>query len=149
MVGYLNDATATSEVIREGWLRTGDLASRDSDGYIYLKGRSRDVIIRGGENVYPVDVEAVLREHEAVADAAVVGVPDAIMTEVPVAFVVLSDGREVTVVELLDFAAERLARFKRPVAVWFVHELPRTSNGKVQRGQLAELAVGRIGSDVR
>jgi acyl-CoA synthetase (AMP-forming)/AMP-acid ligase II len=141
MLGYFDDPDATSSALDGGWLHTGDLAYRDADGYVYLKGRSREVIIRGGENVYPAEVETVLCQHPAIADAAVVGIPDSVMTEVPVAFAVLQpSARQPTVEELMAFMEERLARFKRPVAITLVEELPRTATGKVHKPSLVARA---------
>jgi acyl-CoA synthetase (AMP-forming)/AMP-acid ligase II len=140
MLGYYRNPDATAGTLRDGWLHTGDLACREEDGYIYLKGREREVIIRGGENVYPAEVEAVLAQHPSVGEAAVVGIPDSVMTEVPVAFVALREPDVVTVKELLGFTSERLARYKCPVHLELVDELPRNSIGKVRKTDLAERA---------
>jgi acyl-CoA synthetase (AMP-forming)/AMP-acid ligase II len=144
MIGYYRDQSATAETIREGWLHTGDLGYQDADGYVFLKGRRREVIIRGGENVYPAEVEAVLCEHPAIAEAAVVGIPDSVMTEVPVAFVALREGEVQTPEKIRAFVSERLARYKLPVVIDIVDTLPRNTSGKVQKVLLAEQAAVHI-----
>ena len=136
--GYWRNPAATAQAFTEdGWLRTGDIAEADDEGFYRIKGRLKDMYISGGENVYPAEVEAVLHEHPLVTDAAVVGVPDDRWGEVGVAFVV-SDG--VGEEELVDWCAARLARFKVPTSVRFVPEIPRNSLGKIQKlGLLAEV----------
>jgi acyl-CoA synthetase (AMP-forming)/AMP-acid ligase II len=140
MLGYYRNTEATAEVLRDGWLHTGDLAYKDSDGYLYLKGRKREVIIRGGENVYPAEIEGVLSGHRAVREVAVVGIPDSVMTEVPVAYVVLQEGGSVSEDELRAHAAQHLARYKRPVVIEVVDELPRNAVGKVLKVVLSDAA---------
>jgi fatty-acyl-CoA synthase len=132
--GYWRNPEATAETIRDGWLRTGDLVERDGDGYYRVRGRLKELVISGGENVYPAEVEAVLHEHPAVADAAVVGVPDERWGEVCAAFVVLRE--ETTEQDLRTFCAGRLARFKVPKSFHVVDELPRNSMGKIQKSEL-------------
>jgi fatty-acyl-CoA synthase len=132
--GYWRNPEATESTMRDGWLRTGDIAERDEEGFYRIKGRLKDMYISGGENVYPAEVEAVLHEHPAVADAAVVGVPDERWGESGVAFVVAVG--EVSEEELVDFARERLARFKVPKAVRFVDVLPRSGMNKVLKDEL-------------
>jgi fatty-acyl-CoA synthase len=137
--GYWRNAEATAQAFTEdGWLRTGDIAEADDEGYYRIKGRLKDMYISGGENVYPAEVEAVLHEHPQVADAAVVGVPDERWGEVGVAFVVAAGvGEE----ELAEWCAGRLARFKVPTSIRFVQEIPRNSLGKIQKqGLLVEVA---------
>jgi acyl-CoA synthetase (AMP-forming)/AMP-acid ligase II len=122
----------------DGWLRTGDLGRLDDDGYLYLAGRRGDMIIRGGENVYPVEVENVLLEHPRVADAAVVGVPDKLFGEVVKAFVVATDPADLPdPAQLRLFARNSLAGFKVPAEWEFLPQLPRTATGKVLRRKLA------------
>jgi fatty-acyl-CoA synthase len=132
--GYWRNPDATAEVLVDGWLRTGDLAERDDEGFYRIKGRLKDMYISGGENVYPAEVESVLHEHPAVADAAVVAVPDDRWGEVGAAFVVASAA--VSEDELVEFVRGRLARFKAPKAVRFVDVLPRSGMGKVQKEEL-------------
>ncbi|MGI5267690.1 AMP-binding protein [Nonomuraea sp. CA-218870] len=139
MAGYLDDPEATAEVMRDGWLRTGDLGWIGDDGYVRIAGRARDMVIVGGFNVYPAEVEHVLADHPAVADAAVVGVPDDRLGEVTAAFVVASG--ELDESELLTWCRERLANFKVPRRVWILDELPRGAVGKIAKPRLQELAV--------
>ncbi len=136
MRGYLNRPDATSEVLRGGWLHTGDLGRQDEDGYIYIVDRTKDLIIVGGLNVYPREVEEVLATHPAVAEVAVVGVPDPTRGEAPKAYVVLKPGVQASKRELLRFVRDRLASFKVPREVDFCQSLPRTISGKVLREQL-------------
>jgi o-succinylbenzoate---CoA ligase len=124
----------------DGWLHTGDLGHIDEDGFLYVTGRSRELIVTGGENVMPAEVEAVLVGHPAVADAAVVGRPDPEWQEAVHALVVLVEGREASEEELREHCAGSLARFKVPKRVDFVSSLPRTASGKLLRGELLELA---------
>jgi fatty-acyl-CoA synthase len=137
MLGYWQRPEATAETLRGEWLRTGDLATRDAEGFISLVGRARDMYISGGENVYPAEVERVLLEHPDVAEVAVVGMPDPTWGETGCAFVVPARPgfREDSV---LAWAAERLARFKLPRRFVCVESLPRTDTGKVQKHRLAE-----------
>ena len=136
--GYWRNPEATAQAFTDdGWLRTGDVAEADDEGYYRIKGRLKDMYISGGENVYPAEVEAVLHEHPAVADAAVVGVAHERWGEAGVAFVV-ADG--VSEEELIDWCSARLARFKVPLSIRFVAEVPRNSLGKIQKqGLLAEV----------
>jgi o-succinylbenzoate---CoA ligase len=124
----------------DGWLHTGDLGHIDEEGFLYVTGRRSEVIVTGGENVMPAEVEAVLLSHPAVADAAVVGRPHPEWQEAVCALVVLADGGEVGEEELRDHCASSLARFKVPKQVDFVSDLPRTASGKLLRGQLPEPA---------
>jgi acyl-CoA synthetase (AMP-forming)/AMP-acid ligase II len=140
MLGYYRNEAATAEVLRDGWLHTGDLAYQDADGYLFLKGRKREVIIRGGENVYPTEIEGILSTHPAVGEVAVVGIPDSVMTEVPVAYVVLQQGASASEDELRAHAAQHLARYKRPVVIEVVDELPRNAVGKVLKAVLRDSA---------
>ena len=132
--GYWRNAEASAEAFVDGWLRTGDVAERDDEGFYRIKGRLKDMYISGGENVYPAEVESVLHEHGAVADAAVVAVPDERWGEVGVAFVVAAG--DVSADELLEHVRARLARFKAPKTVRFVDSLPRSGMGKVQKDEL-------------
>jgi long-chain acyl-CoA synthetase len=137
MAGYHNLPEETARTIRDGWLHTGDIGRRDADGFVSVLERKKDLIIRGGINVYPRDVEEVLAEHPAVAMAGVVGRPDELFGEEVVAFVVLRAGAEATSEQdLVAFAAERLSKPKRPKEVRFVPQLPLTPVGKVNRREL-------------
>ncbi len=136
--GYWRDPAATAAVFADGWLLTGDVAARDDEGYYRIVGRLKDMVISGGENVYPAEIENVLHEHAAVAEAAVVGVPDERWGEACLAFVVLAGGREATAEELLQFLRGRLAKFKVPQDVRFVERLPRNAMNKVAKAELLE-----------
>jgi fatty-acyl-CoA synthase len=138
MLGYWRQPEASAEAFRDGWLRTGDLARIDPEGFVTLAGRSRDMFISGGENVYPAQVEAVYAEHPAVREIAVIGVPDPEWGEVGRAFVVLRPGRELEPDALAAWGRERLAAFKVPRSFVAVDALPRTVTGKVQKHRLAE-----------
>ena len=134
---YFNDDDATASTWRDGWLHSGDLAYLDEDGFLYIVGRQKDVIIRGGNNVHATDVEAVLYEHPAVQEAAVAGVPHAVLGEDVGAWVVLRRrARRSTADELRAFCAERLADYKVPRAWTFLDELPRNATGKVLKHEL-------------
>ena len=141
MLGYLNNAEATADALRGGWLHTGDVGYGDEDGYYYLVDRKKDMIIRGGENVYPREIEDVLLEHAGVQAAAVVGRPHEIRGEEVHAFVVLSDA--VGVAEIEEHCRERLAPFKVPSSWDVVDELPKSATGKIDKKVLRErLAAG-------
>jgi len=131
MRGYLNRPTETAAVLRDGWYRTGDLGRVDEDGYYYIVDRKTDLILVGGLNVYPREVELVLTDHPAVAEAAVVGVPDPIRGEAPKAFVILRNGERVAPQDLLQWCRQRLANYKIPRSVAVVEDLPRTVTGKI------------------
>ncbi len=132
--GYWRDEEGTASAFRDGWLLTGDVAERDDEGNYRILGRLKDMVVSGGENVYPAEIESVLHEHPAVVDAAVIGVADERWGEVCVAFVVLSES--VTEEELPEHCRGRLARFKVPKAFHVVDELPRNSLGKIQKSEL-------------
>ncbi|HEX5188276.1 MAG TPA: long-chain fatty acid--CoA ligase [Streptosporangiaceae bacterium] len=136
MRGYWNLREETAQVITDGWLRSGDIARADDDGYVYVADRVKDVIISGGENVYPAEVESALRAHPAVADCGVIGVPDDRWGEVGRAVVVLRPGAEADEVGILAFLDGRIARYKIPRSVRFAAELPRTATGKIAKRAL-------------
>jgi acyl-CoA synthetase (AMP-forming)/AMP-acid ligase II len=136
MHGYWNRPEATAATIRDGWLHTGDAGYVDADGYLYIHDRVKDMIISGGENVYPAEVENVLFGHPAVADAAVIGVPDARWGEAVKAVVVLRATRPATEAELIAYCRERIAHYKAPKSVDFVESLPRNASGKVLKREL-------------
>ncbi len=139
MSGYWKDPTKTAKAIdKEGWLHTGDMGYMDEEGYIYLAGRGDDMIIRGGENISPEEVENVLYCHPCVEECAVIGIPDPEWGQEPRACVVLKVGKSVTTEELVEFCRARLSSFKRPRSVVFVDELPRTSTGKILKRVLRE-----------
>jgi long-chain acyl-CoA synthetase len=136
MKGYWGREEATREAIPDGWLRTGDLARQDTDGYFFIVDRKKDLIIRGGYNVYPREVEEVLYEHPAVAEAAVVGIPHPTHGEEVGAAVVLRPGVEAAPAELRAFCRERVAAYKYPRHVWLEAALPKTATGKVLRREV-------------
>lgn len=133
--GYYNDPEETSEAFRlgDGWLWTGDMGVLDDDGFLTLVDRSKDMLVSGGESIYPAEIENALYEHEAVEECAVFGIPDEQWGEVPAAHVVLATNRVVTEEELIDFCASRIPRHKRPRLIRFVNELPRTPVGKIRK----------------
>lgn len=135
--GYWNRPEETGKTIQDGWLHTGDLARRDADGFFSIVGRSKDLIISGGENVYPAEVEAILAGHASVAEVALIGVPDAKWGEVPRAVVVLKPGTAVEERELITFAKSKLASYKTPKSVVFVEVMPKTAVGKIDKRALA------------
>jgi fatty-acyl-CoA synthase len=137
MLGYWQRPDATSETLREGWLRTGDLATRDKAGDISLVGRAREMYISGGENVYPAEVEATLVEHPSIAEAAVVAMTDATWGEVGRAHVVALPGKRIDADEVTDWLSSRLARYKQPKTILVEQTLPRTASGKVQKHRLS------------
>ncbi|MDP2729221.1 MAG: long-chain-fatty-acid--CoA ligase [Dehalococcoidales bacterium] len=139
MTGYWKDAEKTSKTIdKDGWVHTGDIGYVDEDGYFYLAGRATDMIIRGGENISPEEVEGVLLSHPKVEDGAIIGVPDEEWGEVPLAVVVAKKGETVTAEELMEYCRVNLASFKRPRAVVFIDELPRNPMGKIIKKELRE-----------
>jgi acyl-CoA synthetase (AMP-forming)/AMP-acid ligase II len=140
MRGYWDDPAATAKIMRGGWLHTGDIGSIDPHGYLWLTDRLKDVIIRGGQNIYPAEVERVLRTHPAVADASVVAVPDPDWGQAPFAFVVRDPAVGCTAADLAELTAEALAPYKRPREIRFVDVLPRTASGKVLKRVLREWA---------
>jgi long-chain acyl-CoA synthetase len=143
VVGYWNKPEATAETFRDGWVRTGDLARIDEEGFVFIIDRAKDMLIRGGENIYCVEVENALYEHPAVMDAAVVPVPHKTLGEEPGAVVTLKAGAEATEDELRAFVAERLAAFKVPVKIQFRTEtLPRNANGKILKSELKQVFAG-------
>ena len=140
MVGYLNRPDATAETVKDGWLHTGDVGRLDEEGFLYIVDRKKDMIIRGGENIYPAEVESVLYEHSSVAEAAIVGIPDEIYGESVVAFVVLKAGEEATPQDLIAFVRDQTMPFKAPSRVVFKDELPKSGVGKILRRVLRDEA---------
>ncbi len=136
MRGYYNKPEATAEAIRGGWFHSGDIARRDEDGYFYIVDRKKDMIIRGGYNIYPREIEEVLYEHPDVVEAAVVGIPDDLMGEEVGACVVLRAGSTATAQSISDFVKERVAAYKYPRSVWFVDALPKGATGKILKREI-------------
>ncbi len=146
MLGYWGDPERTAEAIdRARWMHTGDLATMDEQGYVKIVGRSKDMIIRGGENVYPREVEEFLYSHPAISDASVYGVPDPRYGEAVMVSVILRDGEQLTEEELRAFCAGKIAHFKVPSHIAFVDEFPMTVTGKVQKFRMRDAAIERLG----
>lgn len=139
MKGYYKRPEETAQALRNGWLHTGDVGYLDEEGYLYITDRKKDMIIKGGENIYPSEVESYLVEHPAVSEAAVIGIPDEKYGEDVMAFVVLNPGHEATEEELITFCQARVAKFKCPARIKFVAALPKTLVGKVQKGELRKM----------
>ena len=139
VAGYWRNPEATAETIRDGWLHTGDIAVRDADGCYSILGRSKEMFISGGENVYPAEIESVLMAHPQVLDVAVVGVPHPTWGEVGRAFIVAGDSYDEN--ELIAFLQERLARYKLPRSIVLIDALPLTAIGKVDKKRLEQQEV--------
>jgi long-chain acyl-CoA synthetase len=145
--GYCDEPEETVRTFTRGWLRSGDLAQLDDDGFIYMVDRTKDMIIRGGENVYCVEVENALSDHPAVAECAVIGVPHPVLGEEVGAVVVLRAGLKITVDELAVFIRERIAAFKVPTRVWFrATPLPRNPAGNALKREVRDEVLGRSGA---
>jgi long-chain acyl-CoA synthetase len=141
--GYWNKPQATAETFVDGWVKTGDLAKVDEEGFVYIVDRAKDMLIRGGENIYCVEVENALYDHPAIMDAAVVGIPHRTLGEEPAAVVHLKPGMAADEQELRHCVAQRLAAFKVPVKVVFWPEtLPRNANGKIIKRDLKSVVAG-------
>jgi acyl-CoA synthetase (AMP-forming)/AMP-acid ligase II len=137
MKGYWRNPEATAATIRgDGWLRTGDVAYMDADGFVYLHDRVKDMIVSGGENIYPAEVENALMAHPAVSDVAVIGIPSERWGETVKGIVVMAPGSEVTADELIAFARSRIAHYKAPSSIDFLPALPRNPSGKVLKREL-------------
>ncbi|MHB1127499.1 MAG: o-succinylbenzoate--CoA ligase [Bacillota bacterium] len=134
--GYWNNPEATGEAFRNGWFHTGDLVRQDEDGFLYIVDRKKDMIISGGENIYPVEIEQILYRHPKIHEVAVVGLRDEKWGERPVAVVAVKPGESISESEVIDFCEDKLARFKIPKQVQFVDHLPRNATGKVLKTQL-------------
>lgn len=144
--GYWNRPEATAATFVDGWVRTGDLARLDEEGFVYIVDRAKDMVIRGGENIYSTEVENVLYAHPAVTDAALIGLPHRTLGEEPAAVVKLAPGATASEAELQAWVRERLAAFKVPVAIRFVADtLPRNANGKILKRELGALFADRLG----
>jgi len=145
MTGYWNRSEATAQAIIDGWLHTGDIASVDADGYVYIQDRIKDMIISGGENVYPAEIENVLSGHEGIAEVAVIGMPSAKWGESPLAIVVKKD-EALTAEAVLQHCKGKLAPFKQPRYVEFIDVIPRNPTGKVLKRVLREQFPGPASS---
>lgn len=136
MSGYWRRPEATSETMVDGWLYTGDLARVDEDGFLYIIGRKKEMLISGGENIYPLEIEQVITQLEDVSEVAVTGVADPIWGEVPAAFVVKRPSSELTAQEIIEFCRDKLAKYKLPKEIIFIDELPKNATGKIQKNKL-------------
>jgi acyl-CoA synthetase (AMP-forming)/AMP-acid ligase II len=140
MRGYLNKPEETAKTIVDGWLHTGDVGIFDEDGYLRIVDRIKDMIIRGGENIYPKEIETVLYRHDGVLEAAVIGRPDDVLGEVVVAYVAARGGAELTADELHELCSEQLAKYKRPVLIELLEELPKNAVGKIDKPALRQVS---------
>lgn len=138
MLGYWNDPKLTAETIQDGWLHTGDLATVDEEGFVYMVDREKDMYISGGENVYPAEVEKVLGENAKILEAAIIGVPDEKWGEVGKALIVLRDDQKMTDEDVFEFLSGKLAKYKLPKYVEFTDEFPKTGSGKIKKTELRE-----------
>jgi acyl-CoA synthetase (AMP-forming)/AMP-acid ligase II len=139
MTGYYLNPTATAETLIDGWIRSGDLGTTDNDGFLYIVGRKKDLIIRGGANVYPVDIEEALYTHAGVAECAVIGKPDALFGEIVKAYVV-KKADDITAEQLVAHCKSLLADYKVPSEIEFIEELPKGPTGKILRRELREMS---------
>jgi len=146
MKGYYNNPEATNEAIdQDGWLHTGDLATMDENGYCRITGRLKDMIIRGGENIYPREIEEFLYKHPKILDVQIVGVPDKTYGEEVMAWIILKDGETATAEEIREFCRGNISRHKIPRYIEFVDSYPMTASGKIQKFKLREMAKQRLG----
>lgn len=136
MKGYLRNEEATRQAIKNGWMYSGDLGKFDEDGLLYIVDRKKDMILRGGENVYPVEVEEVLYQIPELLEAAVIGVPHEVYGEVPKAYIVLKEGKTLTEEDVRTYCLTQLAKYKVPAEVEVIEELPRNASGKVLKHTL-------------
>lgn len=144
--GYFNQPQLTKEIINDGWLKTGDLGRLDSKGNLYLVGRKKEIILCGGENIYPAEIEEAILEHNFVKEAAVISIPDGRLEEVPCAFVV-SRTDSCTEMEIINFCRKRLSSFKVPRKVFFADKLPKLGTSKINRRSLKEIALSKLGTE--
>jgi acyl-CoA synthetase (AMP-forming)/AMP-acid ligase II len=138
MKGYWRNPEATKETIRNGWLHTGDMGYLDESGYLFIMDRSKDMLISGGENIYPREIEEVIIKHPSVREVAVIGIPDPKWGEAVKAVVSLVEGKSVTEDELISYCKDKLASFKKPKSVDFVEELPKNNFGKILKRELRD-----------
>ena len=136
MVGYWNNHPATLDAIEDGWMKSGDIGAFDKDRFLFVLDRKKDMILSGGENIYPREVEEALYAHPAVAEAAVIGIPDSRWGEAVKAFVVLAPGNAANEGDLIEHCRKHIASYKKPKSVEFVSALPRLPNKKIDKKQL-------------
>jgi len=143
MKGYYNNSASTKEVLREGWLYTGDVGIIDRNGYLYLTGRKKELIVSGGDNIYPAEIETVLHRHPLILEAAVIGVPDEYWGESVKAIVVTKSGKAIDEQEVIEYCKSRLASYKKPKSVDFIDALPKNAAGKVMKDELLKRYISR------
>jgi fatty-acyl-CoA synthase len=146
MIGYWNDPEATAAALVDGWFHTGDMGHRDEEGYLYVDGRKKDLIISGGENIYPAEIENVLIECPDIVEVSVVGRPDDRWGEIVVAVVVVRSGANLSAEAVIGLLEGRIARFKHPKEVVFAEELPRTALGKVRKEDVRRMLESHVAS---
>ncbi|MGM9931382.1 o-succinylbenzoate--CoA ligase [Pradoshia sp.] len=139
MTEYWRKPAATNETIIDGWLYTGDLARIDEEGFVYIVGRKKEMLISGGENIYPLEIEQAISQHTDVSEVAVTGVADPVWGEVPAAFVVKKPSSELTDKDIIEYCRDKLAKYKLPKEIIFMDELPKNATGKIQKNQLGKL----------
>ena len=144
MSGYWDDLGATDQVFQDGWYRSGDVAQRNDEGFVFIVGREREMLISGGLNVYPAEVEGVLHTHPSVSEAAVFGIPDELWGEAVTAAIVLRSDHFEDEREILRHCAEHLADYKKPRWIIFVDHLPKGTTGKVSKSELRAIASARV-----
>ena len=145
MRGYYGQPDKTAEAVNGArWLRSGDLGTMDADGYVKITGRLKEMIIRGGENIYPAEIEEFLFTHPKVAQVAVFGIPDELYGEQVMAWIQLHEGETATEREMQDYCKDQIAHFKIPKHIWFVDEFPMTVTGKLQKFRMREMAVEKL-----
>ncbi len=145
MLGYWNDTNKTAEAIVDGWMHTGDLATMDEDGYVKIVGRSKDMVIRGGENIYPIEIENYLYRHPKIRDVQIVGIPDAKFGEVLAAWIIPKPDQTLTEAEVKAFCKDNIAHYKIPTYYKFVAEFPMTITGKIQKFKIVEAMKAELG----
>ena len=143
MKGYYDNTVATQETLKEGWLYTGDVGIIDRDGYLYLTGRKKELIVSGGDNIYPAEIETVLHRHPLILEAAVIGVPDEYWGESVKAIVVTKSGKAIDEQEVIEYCKSRLASYKKPKSVHFIDALPKNAAGKVMKDELLKRYLSR------
>lgn len=148
MIGYYNNPKATKATIVDDWIRTGDFGFIDEDEYIYIKGRIRDIIIRGGENISPLDIENHLVKHAEIENAVIVGIPDKMLGEEVFAFIKVRDESTLTKKDVLEFLSGKISKYKIPKYIEFIDSFPLTENGKIKRDSLKQMANEKISSDI-
>jgi long-chain acyl-CoA synthetase len=136
MIGYLNKPEATAETIKDGWLHTGDMGYMDETGHVYISGRKKEMLNRGGENIYPREIEIPLEKHPKIAAVAVIGAPDPALGERVRACIILKEKGSMTAEEVVDYLRDKIAKYKLPELVEFMDELPTNPTGKVLKHEL-------------